>query len=145
MSLVLPSGIAPLRFYLLAESSVTDLVGQRVFGEVIPPQEAQYMPRGTLVLGSGGYGSTEGSAGQTSTIVTPRIDARCYGADAADSDLLDKAVYLAMHQMRRCTVGDARIYATMHVEGPRYAVDPETDWNYVVRTYLLRMDNREVT
>lgn len=126
--------LAALVAYLASDSEVSALVGTRVFGQELPPGEAQQMPRPCVVVqAAGGFGERSDVPVQTL-----RVDARCYGRTLHEAMAVHLAVYGALKKrLRRSQQGDALLHSAIMEGGPRPLRDPDADWPFVLSSWQL--------
>lgn len=128
--------ISALIAILKADAGVAALAGDRIFGEELPPKEAESMPRKCVVLQpSGGVPLTGGYL----EVDTQRVDARCYGETRREASKLRMAVHLCLKQVSRVTAqtadGGVLVHWVRDAGGFLTGRDPDGDWPLAWRTY----------
>lgn len=125
---------------LKANAGVSDLVGDRVYGEELSRDEIKNMPRKNVALVSAGGPEKI----QTSSTVNRRFDVWCYGETIYDAATLDRAVYDAIKAIENITVVDVLIHSAGISGGPRKYRDPESEWPAMIRSISVNADERNV-
>lgn len=132
-----PYEMQALRLFLLADPVVAPLVDGRVFANEIPDEEAEFMPRKTVLISSAGsaYLSTANSSYQQ---VDARMkDVRCYGESPYESRRLWDAVNAALKNMRRHLRGDCLLYSAVKIGGPETMREPDDEWPLSFSSYQV--------
>lgn len=127
--------ITTLRAYLVTQTTVTDVVTTRVFGEELPGDEAQNMPREAIVLATSG-GRVRLGAASNMDVGNYSIAVRCYHKTLYEARALDRIVYEAMMAINRwAVVGQGGLHYAVQDSGPFVMRDPDTDWPFALSTY----------
>lgn len=103
--------IAALVTYLKAQSAITTLAGQRVFGGELPRNETPSMPRAAVVVSPAGGGLLGLATLKSSDL---RVDVDCYGATANQAWTL----YLACYEALKALSGEVRSGVLLHWAKP---------------------------
>jgi hypothetical protein len=112
----MPDSLVAMQTLLSGVEAVTDLVTDRIFLDELPDAQVSQMPRATLVLSySGGPNSFENSYQE---LADDRVDVRCWGKTPQNARDLFAAVYGALFDLRRTTVGDTVIHWAKKSSGP---------------------------
>lgn len=125
---------------LKADTSVSDLVDDRVYGEELPRDEitSGNMPRKNVVIVSAGGLSTT----KTTPTVNPRFDVWCYGETKYEASILDRAVYDAVKNIERVLIRNMLIHSAGLSGGPIPYRDQETGWPAMIRGINVTADER---
>ena len=126
--------INALMTHLLTVTAVTDLVGARIWGGEIPPDEIKAMPRKAIILRYAG-GLEEF---RTHREQKPRLIIFSYGEGYRQAGQVDGAVADVLIEINRLDIADTLIYSVGYAGGPRQLKEPDTGWRYVTRTATVR-------
>ncbi len=126
--------VSALRQYLLSHSEVTDLVGTRIWGGVLPQLESRNMPRNNIVIQAspGGFGRWQRTyirAGNN------RMDLRCYGGDIEQAYAIYRAVHPLLCQLRRGVVTGTLLYDVTPLIEAATLIEPDTKWPFAFASY----------
>lgn len=135
-----PDPITLVRTYLLTVSAVTTLCSTRIYGESLPAEEADDMPRAAVVIAAAG-----GPATEWIRTVESRIDVRCYGTTPLAARTLAWAVYDALAWLSKRTIATGKLYKAMPELAPLSLIDPDTDWPYAVMSLLVTTSRETVS
>lgn len=137
----MPDGLLPIETFLKADAPVAALVTGRVFGFVLPEDEAGDMPRKCVVLAPAGGRSLGPSARSYSGFGTLRVDVKHYGETANEAYKVELAVWEAMKFSRRYGVaGEGGIFWATVEGGPTGPLhEPDVQWPFFLTTYLVRI------
>ena len=117
--------ISGLRIVLLADVTLNTMVGDRVFGDELPPAEAASMPRQCVVLKPSG-----GPAFQPGSYIRhafQRIDALSYGETPFEANAVRDAVQDVLLQLRRGKTGGTLIHWVQSAGGWTSQRDADAD------------------
>lgn len=129
--------MAAIRAFLLANATVADLVGQRVYGNEIPDVEAALMPRKLILVLSAG-GAYLSQANRSYMQVDARMkDVNCYGETPYEARKLWDAVNEALKGMRRHLRGDCLLYSAVKIGGPTSLREPDSKWPFTLSSYQV--------
>jgi len=118
--------VAALVDLLAAEARVTDVAEDRIFGGELPADQAQYMPRDSLVIApSGGTSLTAGSYIEADA---QRFDLFSYGPTTAAAAALGRIAAMSMRRTRRGVHAGVLIHWVRSAGGFSTARDPVTAW-----------------
>jgi hypothetical protein len=119
--------------YLLAQPEVGAEVGTRVYGQTLPNEDADHMPRKCIVIrNAGGPGSPN-----TVRLENGRFDVWSYGLNFDESGELRRVVYEALMAIDRTVQGDTLIHAATPVSGVISVKDPEGQWPVDIETWSV--------
>lgn len=136
--------ISALVDHFEAASTVTDLVGARVFGLELPASEADDMPRKAVAVQvAGGVGPA--GARDYAEIAYTRIDVFSYGETAFQAMRVQLATHDVMRRIQNTLVGTVLLYSASVDSGPRYLRDPDTDWPVVIESFVLMVNEGAVS
>ena len=122
------------------DTDVSDLVGERIYGEELTRDEIENMPRKTIaIVSAGGYDERK----QAPT-TTPRFDVWCYGETKYEASTLGRAVYDAIKAIDRVTIRNMLIHSAGLSAGPRSYRDPGSGWPAMILTVYVTVDEREI-
>lgn len=127
--------MAALIVHLKAQSIVSDIAAQRVFGMELPPEEAESMPRHAVVLQPAGGASP----GYTTTLPlnAMRVDAFSYGPTAYEARRLSRAVRAVMKGIERTKVGTVLLHWATPAGGLVDERDPQARWPRVFESFSI--------
>lgn len=116
-----------LRDFLVAQSSLTALTGQRIYaGRVYPP--SSYTPDQHAICFNGRGGTLEYS----SRIITESYTFKCYGSSAVHAMTLYRTLVDVLHDAHSGAIR----HAELEIAG--YSLqEPETDWFYVLSFFRV--------
>lgn len=140
--------VAAIVQFLKTQTSVTDVVGQRIFDHEIPDAAVARMPRPTVVVMYGGGGRSIG--GPQNDFSDGRIDVRCYAWKTKNSAAeIEELVYNVLRRVTRKVVGNALIHWCRDASGvsvgreptapllPGVPVDQSRSWPYAFRSWQV--------
>jgi hypothetical protein len=127
--MTIPDPLADIRAFLLTVSTVTDLVGDRVFVAEIPEGKAAGMPTGTVVI------SPVGGLGRPKRLKIRhlRIDTICHGATLHESKSVHDAVREALETLTTPTGSVKTVEIASEAQNAR---DPDKQWPTCYASYL---------
>lgn len=126
-----------LREFLLADSAVATMVGERVFANEMPDTEAVLMPRKVILIQSAG-GAYLSQANRSYMEIDARMkDVRCYGETPYESRRLFDAVNDALKNMRRHLQGGCLLYSAVKIGGPTTVREPNDEWPLSFASYQV--------
>ncbi len=126
--------ITALMTHLATVSAVTDLVGARIWGGEIPPDEIKAMPRKAIILRYAG-GLEEF---RTHREQKPRIIFFAYGEGYLQAGQVDRAVADVLIEINTLDIANTLIYSVAYAGGPRQQKESDTGWRFVTRTATAR-------
>ncbi len=113
---------------LKADADVITEVGPRVFGDELPRNETDDMPRKAIVVAAGG-GTSPSYASATVPIEAKRIDVFCYGETLFEAESVRRAVFGAFRAIISRTVSANVLINSIRPAGGAIAGrDPDGDW-----------------
>jgi hypothetical protein len=112
--------------YLLAIPAVAALVGTRIFGGELHPDETARMPRGAIVIRASGGTSLTGES--TLEHDTQRVDVFSFGATPREAALVSREAGLALRRLTRGVYGGCLIHWANTASGSFAAREPVTEW-----------------
>lgn len=122
------------RSWLVADATLSALVGTRVFVGPVPKSEAASMPRACVACRMSGGPMNEDYV----RLTDQRFDVWCYGASEIQAVEVQRAVQDALKYLMRSLVGDV----LMHSAKPTGAIgpveDPDTNWPVVIQSFLVK-------
>jgi hypothetical protein len=126
--------------YMKADSDIMTLVGDRVYGEALPREEIANMPRHNLVIVSAGGPEAQ----KTDPVFSQRFDVWSYGYSLYEAGVLDRIAYAVVKNIMRETVGDVLIHSAALSGGPTPYVDADTGYTAMIRSILVKADERAI-
>lgn len=128
--------IKTTRTWLLGESSITDIAGQRVYGGPLPEIYNAEADGHAITINVRG-----GSAHSEIPLVEPSLQIECWGPQLkyADVNALAGLVYDALHGKNMLIVGDVAIKSSICEVLPQPSTDPDTGWANNVAFYRMLM------
>jgi len=125
--------------FLKADSDVTALAGERVYGNEIPPEEfEQRQPHKlALIVQSGGI-----ERNRFLPIAEPRFDVWSFGETYYEAGKLDRAIYDALKALDRKTADNVLLHGIALSGGPFQVRDDRTNWPAKWRSITVSADER---
>ena len=127
---------------LRAETAIAELCGTRVYGDEMPQAEALAMPRAAIVVRSSG--GVPYQPGSSLNAQAQRIDLVAYGPTPYEADLLRRAGYRCLVNVRRLTQGDVLIHSIQSAGGSLTGRDPDGQWPYAFQSFQTLFSSDEV-
>ena len=127
---MIPDPIEDIRALLLAASSVTALVDDRVYHSELPPAQSASMPEQAVVLALAGGGGRP----KLTKIRRLRLDTICYGATLYESQQLHAAVREVLEAFTR--LSGSLLSVEMAADGQN-GRDPLKQWPVCFATYTV--------
>jgi hypothetical protein len=118
---------------LKAQASVAALVGTRVFGGELPPEETAHQPRGTVVIRPAGGGSI--TAGTFCQHDTQRFDLLAYAATPAEANALARTCRTDLVTLRRKVVAGCLIHWIERAGGFSAGRDRDGSWPLAFQSF----------
>lgn len=126
---------------LKADPGIVEIVSDRIFGESLPRDEIEHMPRPVVVVQSAGGLERTG----TGTTINRRFDIWCWAASDYEAARLDGVVYDAVKAISRyTTIKGCLVHSAGLSGGPTFLNDPDTDWPAYVRSINVTADEQNV-
>lgn len=132
-----------LKLMVLDESTITDLVGARVYVNRLPraliEAEDTHHPQKMLVL------RQAGGPGDASMlpVVNQNFTVLCYGETDLAAEQVRLAVFELFRYVARATYGDVLIHHINNTGGPLPALDPDLQWPAVAQGFTTLADVME--
>jgi len=126
---------------LSADSGVSALVGARVYGDEIAPDEIHNQPRAAVVVQPSG-GAVPTFTQGTIPLEAMRVDVLCYGSTRYDADRLRRAVYDSLRAVQRRTEGSVLVHWINLAGGLATGRDPDTGWPRAFQSWQVLADTR---
>ena len=137
--------------YLRADSVITGLVSQRIFGpggnSPADPMRKEMAtwgptPRKTVIVMASGGAATGAGANSNAPWLNNRLDIRCYGETPYQADVLQSKVYRRMKDLRGysyqdANMGDVDLIDAVVAGGPLPGRDTDADWPYTLGVYAV--------
>lgn len=98
--------------YLGNQKPITDMTGNRIYGDALPP--TNLMPNAAVAIRWAGGGEQE----EIVEIIRPRLEVRAYGTTDQEAAKMFWRVYGTLHAQENLIVGSARILSIMFDAGP---------------------------
>jgi hypothetical protein len=129
-----------VRTWLMANTTITDLVGSRIFCGVLPQSYSAEKDGLAITVKVRG-----GSAHEYVPLIRPSMQIECWGESLQYESVreLYAKVYDALHGYNMISVGDTVILSSIEEVEGQDSTDPDTGWASVVSFY--RMEMREQT
>lgn len=118
---------------LKAAEEIVALVGDRVYGGEMPPEETAAMPRGAVVIRPSGGSSL--TAGSFSKHDTQRFDVLSYGATPAEANRLARFSRAALIAIRRSVVAGCLIHWIEQAGGFTAGRDRDAAWPVAFQSF----------
>jgi hypothetical protein len=142
--------LSALRKYLLAQADVDSLCEGRVFVLALPAEQISrigvgnkqetLMPRKCVVVAAAGGDDNPGLL----PIGRARIQVVCYAESDFEAARMERPVAEALKTLNRETIDGVLLHNATVSGGPSQGRDPETFWPAMLRTAVVRYDEREV-
>ena len=140
--MAIPNPITAIITFLKADSTLTALVGTKVFGAELPDTETENMPQLCVVIAPAGGGGP--GANSNLSFMSLRLDLKCYGT----TPLTAWSVYLAVRDAMKGLEGSVKdtvlLYDASIEGGPINLRDADLDWPLVLGTFNLRVSETAV-
>lgn len=121
--------------YLKTDSSLSTLVGTRIFGLELPKEEVSEMPRKSIVLSlTPVIGLTDNTDIEHETI---GLDAFSYGETPIEALKTQRALHIAMKTIRNVEQNSVLIHWATRRIGPRSFQDPDLRSPVVIETFAI--------
>jgi hypothetical protein len=132
----IPDVIGAVRQHLLADSALNTLVSGRIYGQELPRDQNQYMPRKAVVIRSSGGPAQMG----TIPVGDVRIDFRCYGESPLEAMKVFRTVFPRMKfgTMRKA-YGSALLHSARQDSGPINLLEPDVEWPFQFSAWMVKM------
>ncbi len=117
---------------MLADTTITDLVGQHVYGEEF---DLEGDPRKLVLVRSSGGGSLGPGAQSYVPWHVHRMDVFCYGEDMEQARRVYNAVYTLLHQLTRTVKQGTALRDATVTGGPLPGRDSNSDWPYYLAVF----------
>lgn len=127
--------LAALVALLKEQANVAALVGDRVFGEELPADEAAAMPRAAIVVVKSGGPSLTGRTYAEHDV--QRVDLFAYGATPFEAGRLMGHASLAMRRTRRSVWANVLIHSIDSAGGATGARDPDAAWPRAFQSFQV--------
>lgn len=140
-------GLGALIALLKADSTISALIGTRVFGEELPEAETDSMPRQCIVIQDAG-GIRNNSYLDINKM---RLDFFCYGLTPIEAREVWRTLATVLRELERTIQSSTVIYQAEHSAGPFYSRNKEsgfltnTNWPLIIDTWLVKMQETIVT
>ena len=136
--------IGAVRAWLLGQTAITDLVGQRVFVNAIPRDVIEAEPienpsKMIVVRMAGGAGKSDFMDFQPQT-----MDVLCYGETQLEADKVRREVFAQLFEIDRVRQGDVLIHWANPAGGPVSLVDPDIVWPAISQSYEIATSIKEI-
>ena len=136
------SSLGALRTFLLMHKPIVDMVGIKVFLDGIPKDYISVKRINCINLVSSG-GPEDGSEAPRDNV---RVNICCYGGNSIMVGRLDGAVLIPLKRLRGAVFQDdpddedsPKVYIKYAKPGgPMPGFDPDTDWPYIRRSYMIQ-------
>jgi hypothetical protein len=125
--------LTALKSHLLYDGGVSDLVGSRVFAGELPKNEADNMPRYTVVATLAGGGGPASDV----PLMYVTVDVTCYGATGLQATTLYLAARQALRTLRRTTLSESLLHSAVELAGPLELRDPDTHWPFTWSSWRI--------
>ena len=137
---IIQDGLGALITYLRAQSDISTLLGNRVYGLELLALDADEMPRKAIVLNhAGGVGENS-----YADIFKLRIDFFCYGETPYEAQETWRTLRPILRDMERNTAASTVLYNAQHSAGPVYLRSQDTEWPLIIDTWLIAMQETVV-
>lgn len=135
MPLDVPSPLAALIQWLLADADIIAAVVQRVYGPELPKEEAADQPRKVLVVK---YGSGPAPRYGCAQLGSKIIEVWAYGGSTGEADLLSLLVYQKLKfELRRKVVNNTLLHNAVPLNQPVSFRDPNTNSPVQMQSFSL--------
>ena len=132
--MTIPDPLVAVRIFLLAESDITDLVGQRVYTLELPKEVTGDMATGAVVI-KAGPGSMPGVG--CAKLGTSNADVWSYGVSPQAAREISLVVYDKLKFLHRVVSNDTLIHDVIPVNAAINFRDPNGDWPIQMQTYRI--------
>lgn len=129
--------------HLKTDTDLSALVGTRIFGDELPRDEADSMPRKAVVISPNGGGFPTFAQG-TMPLNVQGYDVFCYGETLFQAEAVRRAAFGALRAMIRVTITSVLLHWARPAGGASSGRDPVTDWPVVWNSWQVMADERTV-
>ncbi len=126
---------------LKADTDTAALVGTRVFGDELPRDETDDMPRKAVVISPAG-GAALSYTTATLPLEAQRLDVFCYGETLFQAEAVRRAVYGALKAVEREIAANVLVHWIRPAGGAMAGRDPNADWPVKWNSWQLLADER---
>ncbi len=130
--------------HLKTDTDLSALVGTRIFGDELPRDEADSMPRKAVVLTPSG-GSMPPYTQATMQLEAQTYDVFCYGETLFQANAVRRAVQGALRAIQAITKSSVLLHWARPAGGSISGQDPVTNWPVVWNSWQVLSDERAVT
>ena len=135
--------IHALTTFLKADAAVNALTEGRIFGEEIPPDETESMPRKAVTVSSAPGAGAFGRGYQEYGDVI--VDIRYYGETPYEARRVRRAGYGALKNLRRSPHANVLLHWAIRSGGPIGLRDPDTNWPFQFESFQVLLAERTLT
>ncbi len=125
--------VIALRLFLLADTAINTMLGDRVFAIDLPKSEAAFMPRQCVVIKPSGGASFQPGSYIDHEFQT--VDVFSYGETPFEAEAVRNAVNDAFRLMRRNTTEQTLIHWVQPAGGWASNRDSDADWAYGFQSF----------
>lgn len=137
---LIQDGLGAVVAYLKAQSDISALLSERVFGMELPEDEAVSMPRKAIVIRhAGGIG-----VDSCMDMFRLRLDFFNYGETPFEAQKTWRTLRPILRDMERNVTSATMLFNATHSAGPIPFRDPDGKWPVVVDTWVLRIKETAV-
>ena len=127
--------------HLKTDSALSALVGARIYGDELPRDDTDNMPRKAVVLTPGG-GGIPPYAQATMPLEAQRFDVFCYGETLFQANAVRRAVHGALRAMQRVTISSVLLHWARPAGGRITGLDSVTQWPVTWNSWQVMSDER---
>lgn len=132
----IPNPLAAILSFLLEQEGIQAIVSNRVYGESLPDEDINLMPRSCLVVAaSPGYPS--GSAMTKRKLYDLYVDVKCYGESAYEATQLFFVVHHYLIHLERKVQGNTLLHSVVAETSLTQLRDADGDWPLSFGTFIV--------
>ncbi len=128
---------------LKQDADLDVLVGARIWGDKMPIEEANAVPRGNIVVRhvpSASLGPTGGYV----ELQMNSYDITCYGKTPKEAKDIYLEVYRILKHARRQVIVETLIHSFTQIMSPRSFVDPDIRWDAIISGWNSLASEKQV-
>ncbi len=126
---------------LKADTDTATEVGARVYGDELPREDTDDMPRKAVVISPAG-GTPLPYTTATLPLETQRVDVFCYGKTLFEAEEVRRAVYGALRAVEREVSAGVLVHWVRPAGGAMAGRDPDAEWPVKWNSWQILADER---
>lgn len=138
---LIQDAVGSLAAYLKAQSAISALLGDRVYGLEVPKADAESMPRKCIVI------NNAGGIGEASDldVYQHRFDFKCYGETTFEAYKVWRTLRAELRDLTKNVTSATTLYNAIPSAGPFSFRDQPTHWPVTLDTWLVKIQDTVVS